>query len=64
MELMTSTHPEKVRKWGEQTITVTPPSKLRIQITGTDAQIILDEAPPAGKVWSVFIRVEAAETDQ
>lgn len=64
MELILSTSPEKVRKWGEEVVVISPPSKLKIQITGPDAQSILDEGPDAGKVWSIFIRVEAAETDE
>ena len=63
MELQTSTTPERVRKWGEQVIAISPPSKIKIQTTGPGAQVLLDEAPPDGKTWSIFIRVEAAESD-
>lgn len=62
MNLQTSTTPERVRKWGEETVTISPPSKLKIQTTGPGAQIILDEGPPDGMTWTIFIRVEAAET--
>ena len=63
MDLQTSTTPERVRKWGEEVVIITPPSKIKIQTTGPGAMVLLEEAPPDGKTWSVFIRVEAAETD-
>ena len=63
MDLQTSTSPKKVRKWGEEVIVISPPSKLKIQTTGPGAQTILEEGPPDGMTWSIFIRVEAAETD-
>ena len=63
MELQISTTPEKVRKWGEEIVVISPPSKIKIQTTGPGAQVLLEEAPPDGKTWSIFIRVEAAESD-
>ena len=63
MNLQTTTTPERVRKWGEETITIFSPSKIKIQTTGPGAQTLLDEAPPDGKTWTIFIRVEAAESD-
>ena len=64
MNLQTSTTPERVRKWGEEVVVITPPSKIKIQTTGPGAQVLLEEAPPTGKTWSIFIRVEAAESDE
>lgn len=64
MELTTAVTPEKVRKWGEEIVVISPPSKIKIQTTGPGAQTILDESPPEGMTWSVFIRIEAAETEQ
>jgi len=63
MNLQTSTTPERVRKWGEETVTISPPSKIKIQTTGPGAQTLLDVSPPDGKIWTIFIRVEAAESD-
>ena len=63
MDLQTSTTPERVRKWGEEVIVITPPSKLKIQTTGPGAQVLLEQGPPDGMTWSIFIRVEAAESD-
>lgn len=64
MELQEFAEPPRVKKWGEEVITLTPPSKIKIQITGPGAQILLDDAPPTGKVWHVLVRVEASETDE
>jgi len=64
MELTKAVEPEKVRKWAEEIVVISPPSKIKIQTTGPGAQTILDESPPEGMTWSVFIRVEAAETEQ
>ena len=63
MDLQTSTTPERVRKWGEEVVVITPPSKLKIQTTGPGAQVLLEQGPPDGMTWSIFIRVEAAESD-
>ena len=64
MILQTAMTPTRVRKWGEDVVVISPPSKIKIQTTGPGATVILDEAPPEGKTWSIFIRVEAAETDE
>ena len=63
MNLQTSMTPERVRKWGEEVVVITPPSKLKIQTTGPGAQVLLEQGPPDGMTWSIFIRVEAAESD-
>ena len=64
MDLQTSITLERVRKWGEEVVVITPPSRIKIQTTGPGAQVLLDESPPTGKTWSIFIRVEAAESDE
>jgi len=64
MELQTFSEPARVKKGGEDVVTLTPPSKIKIQITGQGAQTLLDASPPAGKKWRILIRIEAVETDE
>lgn len=63
MELHDFTEPLCVRKGGSETITLTPPNKLKLQITGPGASVILDEVPPDGKTWTVLLRVDIVEND-
>lgn len=62
MELQEFIRPSRVTKGGEQVVVVTPPSKMKIQVTGPGAQTLLDASPPDGKTWRITVRVEAEET--
>jgi len=63
MNLIEYVEPKRVREWGEEVITLTAPTKIKIQVTGPGAQILLDTAPPPGKTWRLMVRVETLEID-
>jgi hypothetical protein len=62
MDLTTFAEPARVRKVGDQEVTLNAPDTLRIQTTGPGAATLLNQGPAAGKVWTVTIRVEIKET--
>jgi len=63
MELAIVTIPAEIRKLGRDTIEVVAPSKIRIQSTGPEAAILLDDGPALGKQWTATVVVEITETD-
>lgn len=62
MDLTTYTEPERTRKVGEQVLTLTPPSAVKIQTTGPGASTVIEAGPGSGKTWTVLVRVEIKET--
>ena len=64
MEIITFSETAHVRKGGSETFILTPPSKIKIQVTGQDARTLLDVSPPQGKKWNVMVRVDVEETDE
>jgi hypothetical protein len=63
MELVEFIEPARTTKGGEEIVTISSPSSIKIQITGPGAQTILNTTPPAGKVWRIRVCVEVVETD-
>uniref|UniRef100_A0A6M3XTZ5 Uncharacterized protein n=1 Tax=viral metagenome TaxID=1070528 RepID=A0A6M3XTZ5_9ZZZZ len=63
MELATVIVPTRIRKLGRDNIEMVAPSKIRIQSTGPEAAILLDDGPAQGKQWTATIVVEITETD-
>ena len=64
MELKDFFEPARAKKAGAEVITITSPSKIKIQITGQGAKTMLDESPPQGKKWQVMVRIDVVETDE
>ncbi len=62
MELLTIAYPARVWKAGIAEFTLASPANLRIQTTGADGEVLMNEGPSAGKSWSVVIRVEIVES--
>lgn len=62
MELIPYEEPARTRRVGEQEITITPPTNLKIQTTGPGATTLLNEGPSGGKSWTILVRVEIKET--
>jgi hypothetical protein len=42
---------------------ISPPSKLKIQYTGPDAEELLNVGPAEGKTWDVTVKVFVQEHD-
>lgn len=65
MELLLRTAPsiQGDHSFGSAEKTLVYDSKLKLQITGPDAEVILFAGPPLGKKWKVVINVFVKETD-
>lgn len=65
MELIPRTAPsiQGDHSFGSAEKTLEYDSKLKIQITGPDADVILFEGPASGKKWKAVINVFIKETD-
>jgi len=61
INLSISEQPASTRRWGHETVTLTPPAKCKIQTTGPGASTLLDEGPQAGKKWVVTCSVSIEE---
>jgi len=64
MDITTYIIPARITKGGEDIVILTPPSKLKIQVTAPGAQTLFDMAPPQGKQWRVLVRVDIVETNE
>ncbi len=49
--------------FGSAEKTITHDSKLKLQITGPDAEVLLFEGPPVGKKWVVVLNVFVRQSD-
>lgn len=49
--------------FGSAEKTLVHDSKLKLQLTGPDAEVLLFEGPPEGKKWAVVINVFVKETE-
>jgi len=63
MDLTTFNRPAVLWKQGEETFVINNPSKLKVQVTGTDAQTLLEVGPESGKIWTIMVRVEVQESE-
>lgn len=63
MELTDFTEPARRKKAGAQVITISFPSKIKIQTTGPGAQTLIEVGPDKGTVWQILVRVDMEETD-
>jgi hypothetical protein len=63
MELRDFSEPARQKKAGAEVVTISFPSKIKIQTTGPGEQTLLDIAPPQGKQWQLLVRVDVEETD-
>ena len=66
MELTLRTAPEMQgeHSFGSAEKTLIRNSKLKLQITGPDAEVMLFAGPPEGKKWVVAINVFVKETEE
>ncbi len=62
MVLNTFQEPARTRKVGEEVLILTPPVNLKIQTTGDQGMVLLNEGPTHGKQWTMLVRVEIKET--
>ena len=65
MELILRTGPtiEGDHSFGSAEKTLNYDSKLKLQITGPDSDMILFEGPPEGKKWTAVLNVFIKEED-
>lgn len=65
MELTLRTGPtiQGDHSFGSAEKTLNYDSKLKLQITGPEADMILFEGPPEGKKWKLILNVFIKETD-
>lgn len=61
MQLIDFTEPARQKKAGAEEITISFPSKIKIQVTGPGATTLLDIDPPQGKQWKLLVRVDVEE---
>jgi len=64
MELLDCSEPARARKAGAETLILTRPGKLKIQLTGPGERILFNDNPPSGKKWELLVRIDVLETDE
>lgn len=64
MVLTEFSEPARTKRGGAESIVLVRPNNLKIQIVGTNAQVLLNETPPHGKKWQVLVRVDVEEVDE
>lgn len=62
MQLNTFSVPASVKKAGQGRYTVAPGKSLKIE-TSPQGEEILEAGPPAGKQWTVTLKVNIEESD-
>ena len=63
MYIVSEVVPAKVLRSGSQTVEMTAPQALKVQITGPNAAMWFEEGPVQGKRWNVTVWVRIEEYD-
>lgn len=49
--------------YGSDTRELIGDKEIKIQFTGPQSEVVLQEGPPAGKKWRVFTQIHVSESD-